>query len=209
MKKKLKTKELSTKRKKLSRKEKKLGTKKRNKIVLMILLIIVVVIALIFTIKSSELKDMMQVYVSTYGLIGIIILTTILELLWQPLGPEVLITFGILFGLNATSIFIFTVAGSYSASLINYFLGRKYLSKKLMFSLETEDRSKYRNLFKKYGKWAVFLAAIGPIPWVLFCWLAGSFKMKFRKFFAWGLFPRLLRILVVVLLVRYLNVVLF
>ena len=78
-----------------------------------------------------------------------------------------------------------------------------------MFSLETDDRGKYRSLFKKYGKWGVFLAAIGPIPWVPFCWLAGSFKMKFRKFAIYGLIPRTIRILVVVFLVEYLRIVFF
>ena len=78
-----------------------------------------------------------------------------------------------------------------------------------MFSLETEDRSKYKSLFKKYGKWAVFLAAIGPIPWVPFCWLAGSFKMKFKKFAFYGLIPRAIRIAIVVFIVEHLRVVLF
>ena len=78
-----------------------------------------------------------------------------------------------------------------------------------MFSMSSGDRDKYSKLFKKYGKWGLFVAAIGPIPWVPFCWLAGSFQMKFRRFAVYGLFPRFLRILVVVLLVRYLNMALF
>jgi len=185
-----------------------LTKKKRNKIILITFLIIVLVIALIFSIESSELKNMIQIYVLKYGLVGIILLTFILEMLWQPIGPEVPITFGILFGLNAVNVFIFTLAGSYLASLANYYLGKRYLSRKILLSLETEDRSKYRDLFKKYGKWAVFLAAIGPVPWVPFCWLAGSFKMKFKRFFIWGLFPRTLRILAVILLVWHLDIVL-
>ena len=188
---------------------KKLTKKKRNKIILIVLLAVVLIVALIFTIKSSELKSMIQVYISTYGLMGIILLTLILELLWQPIGPEVPITFGILFGLNPVGVFIFTLGGSYIASIINYYLGKRYLSKKLMPSININDRKKYMDLFEKYGKWVVFLAAIGPIPWVPFCWLAGNFKMKFRKFAFYGLIPRLLRILVVVLLVRQLNVAFF
>ena len=200
--------------KKLANKNKELNktksfNRRRNKIILISLLTIAIVVALIFTIKSSELKDMIQVYVSTYGLISIIILTFILEILWQPIGPEVPITFGILFGMNAFYVFIFTLIGSFAASFLNYYIGKGYLSEKVMIALEREDRSKYKDLFKKYGKWGVFLAAIGPVPWVPFCWLAGSFKMKFRRFFVWGLFPRFLRILVVVFLVRQLNVVLF
>jgi len=188
---------------------KKLTKKKRNKIILISLITIVAIIALVFTIKSADFKNEIQIYVLRYGVLGVFVLTLILELLWQPIGPEVPITFGILVGLNAVNVFIFTLVGSYVASLINYYVGKGYLSKKLMFSLKTEDRSKYRDLFKKYGKWGVFLAAIGPVPWVPFCWLAGSFKMKFRKFAVYGLIPRFIRILIVVLLVWHLDIVLF
>tara|TARA_Y100000310_G_scaffold283651_1_gene305794 strand:- start:1221 stop:1787 length:567 start_codon:yes stop_codon:yes gene_type:complete len=187
----------------------KLSKKKRNRIFLLAFLVVVVVIALIFTLNYTNLRNFTFTYVQQYGLTGILILAFALEMLWQPIGPEVPISIGILFGLNPVPVFIFTLLGSSVASLFNYYVGKGYLSKKLMVSLETGDRSKYRDLFKKYGKWGVFLAAIGPVPWVPFCWLAGSFKMKFKRFAFYGLIPRAIRILIVVILVGYLRVVLF
>ena len=70
---------LTNKNKELNKEKRKLSNRKRNKIIIIFLLTIAIVVALVFTIKSSELKDMIQVYVSTYGLISIIILTFILE----------------------------------------------------------------------------------------------------------------------------------
>jgi membrane protein YqaA with SNARE-associated domain len=182
---------------------------KRNEIILIGFLVIVLVIALIFIIKFSEFKEIFEGYVSTYGFLGIIALSFLLEFFWQPFGPEGPIVFGILFGLNPFLVFSFTVIGSYLASFLNYFIGKKYLSRELISSMIGKKSIKYEKYFNKYGKWAIFLAAIGPIPWIPFCWLAGSFKMKFKRFFFWGLFPRLFRILIVVLLISYLNGLLF
>ena len=183
--------------------------KKRNKVFLLALLIIVITIAIIFAFNSANLRNFTLKYVEKYGFAGILGLTFVLEMLWQPIGPELPVSMGVLFGLNPIPVLIFTLIGSYLASLLNYYVGKGYLSKKLMFSLESGDRSKYRDLFKKYGRWGVFLAAVGPIPWVPFCWLAGSFKMNFRKFAFYGLIPRAIRIAVVVFLVEHLRLVFF
>ena len=172
------------------------------------LLVIVVIVAVILTFQSGELESLILRYVQIYGYYAIFGMAFVLDMLWQPIGPEAPISIAILFGLNAFYVFILILLGSYIASLLNYFLGKTYLSEKLMLSLSPDERKKYTELFRKYGKWGLFVAAIGPIPWVLFCWLAGSFQMKFRKFFLYGLFPRFLRILIVVLLVRHLNLVL-
>ena len=166
-----------------------------------------VIFAVVMTFQSEGLKALILKYIQVYGIFAVLVLAFLLDMLWQPVGPEVPISIAILFGLNSFYVFIFTLLGSYSASLLNYFLGRGILSNKVMFSMTKEDRIKYSNLFKKYGKWGLFVAAIGPIPWVPFCWLAGSFKMKFRRFVIYGLVPRLLRILVVVLVVRHLSIV--
>ena len=188
---------------------KKWNKKKRNRIFLLVFLIVVIAIAVIFAFNSANLRNFTLKYVERYGFVGILSLTFVLEMLWQPIGPELPVSIGILFGLPHIPVLIFTLIGSYLVSLLNYYIGKGYLSKKLMFSLETDDRGKYRSLFKKYGKWGILLAAIGPIPWVPFCWLAGSFKMKFRKFAIYGLIPRTIRILVVVFLVEYLRIVFF
>jgi membrane protein YqaA with SNARE-associated domain len=182
---------------------------RKNKIILIGFLGVVLTIALIFVLKFSEFKGLFEGYVSTYGFLGIIALSFILEFFWQPFGPEGPIVFGILLGLNPFLVFAFTLTGSYLASILNYFIGLKYLSKEIIFSMFGEKRSKYERYFNKYGKWAVLFAAVGPIPWIPFCWLAGSFKMGFKRFFMWGLLPRFFRILVVVVLVSYLNGVLF
>ena len=111
---------------------------------------------------------------------------------------------------DPTAIFrIPIITGTYVASILNYLFGKGYFSDKLVSLLDGKKVRKYEKIFEKYGKWGLFLAAIGPVPWVPFCWLAGSFKMKFEKFFLWGLFPRLLRILVFVLLVWKLHIILF
>ncbi len=181
--------------------------KKRLKskgIIIFFLLVLVGVLSLVYF-NLDYFNEIVSVYVIKYGLIGILVLSFFADLLEQPIGPEVPASLGVLFGLNIVLVLVFSIIGSYIGSLINYFIGKKYLSFEVKEAFEKKDYKKYRKLFYKYGGLALALAAISPIPWVAFCWLAGSFKMKLRKFVLYGLIPRAIRILTIVLFVLYLS----
>ncbi len=172
--------------------------KKRSKLILLIFILIVILVISILSFNYNYLKILVEKYVERYGLIAIAILSFLADTLDQPIGPEVPASFGVLFGLNVFFVVLFSTIGSYGASLMNYYIGRGYLSKRFREAMDSKENEKYIKLFKKYGGFSVFLAAISPVPWTLFCWLAGSFKMKLENFIFWGLIPRLLRIAVVV-----------
>lgn len=38
-------------------------------------------------------------------------------------------------------------------------------------------------LFKRWGAWAVGIAAVTPMPFSVVCWLAGIYRMPFKRFF--------------------------
>src|SRR5690554_6088215 len=38
-------------------------------------------------------------------------------------------------------------------------------------------------LFKRWGAWAVGIAAVTPMPFSIICWLAGIYRMPFKRFF--------------------------
>ena len=141
-----------------------------------------------------------------YGYIGILGFSFIADLLEQPIGPEVPASIGVLFGLNIFIVLLFSIIGSCISSSINFYIGKKYLCYKIHNIFEKEKDKTSIRLFKKYGKLAVALAAISPIPWVAFCWLGGAFKMKFRQFIIYGLIPRAARIFTVVAVVYYLKI---
>jgi len=180
--------------------------KLKSTIIIAVLLGLMIGIVLLVYFNLDYLNDVVKNYVKKYGLIGILVLGFFSDLLEQPIGPEVSASLGVLFGLNLVLVVIFSVIGSYIGSTVNYFIGKKYLSSEVKQAFDNGDYKRWHKLFYKYGGLALALAAISPIPWVAFCWLAGSFKMKFRQFVLYGLIPRAARILTVVLFVWYLSV---
>ncbi len=179
--------------------------KLKSKGLIIILLLVLVGVILLVYFNLDYFNEVISNYVIKYGLIGVLILSFFADLLEQPIGPEVPASLGVLFGLNLVLVLVFSVIGSYIGSLINYFIGKKYLSFEVKQAFEKGNYKKYHKIFYKYGNLALALAAISPIPWVAFCWLAGSFKMKIRQFVLYGLIPRAVRILTIVLFVLYLS----
>lgn len=177
---------------------------KKKGVILIFLLVLLGVLSLVYF-NLDYFNEIVTVYVIKYGLIGILVLSFFADLLEQPIGPEVPASLGVLFGLNLVLVLIFSIIGSYIGSLINYFIGKKYLSFEVKGAFEKRGYKKYHKLFYKYGGLVLALAAISPIPWVAFCWLAGSFKMNIKKFVLYGLIPRAFRILTIVLFVLYLS----
>ncbi len=151
--------------------------------------------------NKDYLEGIVSNYVEKYGLIGILILSMLADSLDQPIGPEVLASVGFLFGLNIFLVILFSTIGSYIASLVNYHIGKRIFSDYIQKSYSPKKYQKYENIFRRYGGPAVWVAAWTPVPWTLFCWLAGSFHMKMKSFVFWGLIPRFLRIAGIVLLV--------
>jgi len=170
-----------------------------------IFVLVFLVVGIYITFNLDYFEGLMNSFIENFGLIGILVFSLFADLFEQPFGPEIPASFGVLLGLNFVLVIVFSVIGSYTGSLINFYIGSRYLSKRVGDIENGRIGGKHYNFFKKYGKFALALAAISPIPWVAFCWLAGIFKMKLRHFFIWGLIPRFLRILGIVLVVWYLS----
>ena len=75
-----------------------------------------------------------------------------------------------------------------------YYIGHKLKKRKWVIRLTSGFREKAEDLFHRYGRWAVVLAALTPIPFSTICWTAGIFNMKFEKFWPTTLFriPRMI-----------------
>ncbi len=180
--------------------------KRKSFIIILVFLLIVVGIALLITLNMDYFKEIINNHVQKYGYVGILVFSFFADLLEQPIGPEVPASIGVLFGLNFILVIIFSVIGSYMGSLVNFYIGRRYLGPRFEAVRKEKVDKKYYKLFNKYGGVALALAAISPIPWVAFCWLAGIFKMKLRQFIFWGLIPRFFRIFGIVGVVWYFKI---
>ena len=183
--------------------------KKRIKSIIVISLFIIFAVAmtLLVSLNLNYFKVLIEKYIQTFGYFGVLTFSFVLDFLEQPIGPELPISVAILFGLNMWLVVIFAIIGSYSSSMINYYIGKDLLSSRVKNVCDIKGNHKYCRLFSKHGRLALLIASISPVPWVAFCWLSGSFNMKKRDFFVFGLLPRAIRFYTVALIVFYVRAV--
>jgi membrane protein YqaA with SNARE-associated domain len=89
--------------------------------------------------------------------------------------------------------------GSYLGSISSYFVGKSFLERDI--KRLCKKRAKHCKMFRKYGKFALLIACLTPVPYVPFCWLAGASRMNFFDFVVYGLIPRAFRIFIVLFIV--------
>jgi membrane protein YqaA with SNARE-associated domain len=153
----------------------------------------VVLIFLLAVIFLNQIKAEIFQIISAYGYPAIIITTLIVETLAQPIGPEAPLLAGKLMGLNMVYMTSIIMLVSVIASFFNFHFG-KFLYKRFN---RHRNYSKYLAMYKKKGKYGLLIAALGPVPYVPFCWFSGAFKLSIKDFLYFGIFPRMIRIIVV------------
>jgi membrane protein YqaA with SNARE-associated domain len=72
---------------------------------------------------------------------------------------------------------------SIAAGSAAWFFGVKLGDTRLPRLMFGRFRAQNRALVARYGRWAVGLGAITPIPFSLTCWTAGMFRMRYDQFF--------------------------
>lgn len=88
--------------------------------------------------------------------------------------------------------FIVTFA-SVLGAMVGHTLGRLYGTKLLDRFGKPHHRERLEYLFERYGTWGMFIAAVSPLPYKVFGWIAGASDMKMRPFVIAGIFGRGLR----------------
>ena len=116
----------------------------------------------------------------------------------QPIGPDIPLFIGIIFGLNPLHVLGLVLLASYLATFLGYYLGLKFGKDGF---LKIYSEKKYLTLKHRYNKYNLIVpfAAFTPIPYVPICWISGVFRMNQIKFFLYALIPRTIRLSLVAL----------
>ena len=77
--------------------------------------------------------------------------------------------------------------------LVGYFIGQRWGSKLVIRFGQEKHLIKLRQLTERYGSFGIFLAAISPIPYKVFGWMAGMGQMAKKPFIIAGFLGRSLR----------------
>ena len=88
--------------------------------------------------------------------------------------------------------FIITFA-SVLGAVVGHAIGKRYGTKLLDRFGKPHHRERLEALFERYGTWGMFIAAVSPLPYKVFGWIAGASEMKLQPFILAGIFGRGLR----------------
>ena len=154
-------------------------------------ILLVLVIFLIFLKYLARIESNIFALISFYGYAAIFIVAFIVDILLQPLGPELPLIASRAIELNIIFVALLTIIASTLASLFNYKVGKTFYP--MVF--KKKKGQKYLKIYKKYGKYALLLSALGPIPYVPFCWFTGAFGSPIKHIVYFGILPRTLRII--------------
>jgi len=156
-------------------------------------------------INYKFIGQQVQETIGGYGYLAMFLISFLLDILFQPIGPELPLTIGLLTKLNPLITIILVILGSISASFLSFFLGKKYGELGIKKLYKNKVYNKWSKYYNKYGKFALTISALTPIPYVPFCWFSGILNMKNRTFFLFAIFPRIIRIIFVGLIVLALT----
>ena len=87
---------------------------------------------------------------------------------------------------------VVTVSSVFGA-VIGHALGKRYGSKLVDKFGKPHHRQQLEKMFERYGTLGMFIAAVSPLPYKVFGWIAGASDMKLRPFIIAGIFGRGLR----------------
>ncbi len=175
--------------------------KKRDKIFISLFILAVVIFFVYIAFNYQHFDKEITTFVREYGYCSVFAMSFILDMLEQPIGPEVPASIALIVGLNFIYVFIFTVLGMVIASFVSYNVGKWLFHHHVMDMCSRKKHQSYCNLFENYGRISLFIASLTPVPYVFFCWLSGAFHMKIKDFILYGILPRIIRILVVLYVV--------
>lgn len=167
--------------------------------------VLMILIFISFALFAFYVQQIITIFVSDYGFIGIFIMSFITDLLVQPIGPDVPLILGVAVKLNPWIVLLTVLLGSYTALLVAYYLGKtvgaagieRIIGKKRFAKL-----SKYET----GSKWFMFIGSLTPIPYIPY--LVGLWRFSFVDTIMFVIIPRTLRFVIVLIFSYYLGIVL-
>jgi membrane protein YqaA with SNARE-associated domain len=95
------------------------------------------------------------------------------------------------------AIFFAIVASIFSVfgALVGYWIGKRFGSPALKMFVSQSKIDKSELMFKKYGMWAILVAAVTPIPYKVFTILSGALNLPLKTFILASIVGRGIRFL--------------
>ena len=141
-------------------------------------------------------EDLILDFFNQFGPFALALLS-FTEAIIQPIPPDVMFLPMAYEERNNAStllwLWFIVTAASVLGAIVGHTLGKVYGTKLLDRFGKPQHRERLESLFEKYGTWGMFIAAVSPLPYKVFGWIAGASDMKLQPFILAGIFGRGLR----------------
>jgi len=152
-----------------------------------------ILIFLISLFYMNDIRTYIEGNVTSSNLFIDFMIIFLIELMPQPIGPEIFVLSAFLQNIKIWVVLMFGFIAITITSIFNFNIGRFFYDK-----VCSDGRcDKQLNSFKKYDKYILLIASLGPVPYVPFCWISGSVNLPKKQFFLFGIMPRLIRLFLV------------
>ncbi len=166
-------------------------TFKKISVIFSLIILLIFIFSLInYKVLKKSLDETLSNQVGNYGYFAVFLISYAVEILPQPF-VSALVPFanGLVLELEYSFLLIYTLIAVVLSSLTGYAIGLLYGKKFTMKIFGKEKYDKYNRLFKKYGNYAMTIAAFTPFPYLPI--VPGVFKMKLKNFILFALIPRI------------------
>ncbi len=136
-----------------------------------------------------------QEFVEAYGFGGVFSIS-VLESFIFPVPTATIITPATALGLDPFAIAVIATVGSVIGAFVGYLLGLKVGRPVAERIFKQKHIDKVEGMYRKYGAWAVLIAAFSPVPFKVFTWFSGIFELDKKKFFAASVIGRFAQFLI-------------
>jgi len=154
-----------------------------------VLLSLVIIATLIYGIVNiGNIGDTIKEEIYYLGIPGIILSSMFLDFFPQLVSPFIVLASAIIAGFNPHLAILFVILGSSIGATLGFILGKKYMFVIANRLISQNKIKKMTLMMNKYGKWAVSLTAISPLPYLPI--LIGALNFSKRNFIIYGLIPR-------------------
>ncbi len=143
-------------------------------------------VALLVAVAGFLLRDPIERLtagiVATLGLAGMGLVTLLSDSLMFPVPPDVLVFAAVAGGSDALLVAAVVSVASVAAGSVAYTVGPQLARLPLLHGWLERHRAAGEAFFARFGVWAVVIAALTPLPYAAFAWLAGIYRMPYRPF---------------------------
>ena len=149
---------------------------------------LVAVVAFLGHSFRPELEGMGRAFLERFGYGGIALGTFLADGLHCPVPPQFYMLASIVSGWSVPGTLVAVCAGSLLGGITAYSIARRAAALPFLQRVLARSQAKVDWLFDRYGRWAVAIGSLTPIPFSFLCYIAGAYRMRLRIFLGLALF---------------------